>query len=229
MNIKDNFLNLFVKYILFLINIQSITILKTNHISNIKIRIKILLNRSFLLHSLGINYCKNLYKKYRKNVNKFINDVLKGRINEDIIINDIPKHKQSLFLKKLNSIHLLNNHPAFKNNKYNFIDTFEYFKIKPKTDDQTTYDRSQIVIVSKSDENNKRLIIYGLSSQWYTTKTINQCETFYNPDRSYVNSAFLPISLKYKNISDEDLKHGYLKIDKTFLNKRNLNKENVFA
>ncbi|NES53848.1 hypothetical protein G3565_36680, partial [Escherichia coli] len=68
----------------------------------------------------------------------------------------------------------------------------------------------------------KRLILYGISSSLYEFKQIQSSKYFYNENRSYINCVFLPISLKYRSISKNELNQKYTKIDQSFLNKRNL-------
>ncbi|EIN14880.1 Hypothetical protein MAGb_4950 [Mycoplasmopsis agalactiae 14628] len=219
---ENKFCNTFVSYAMFLNNVKSISLLKKNSISDLKLRIRIIINNKFLIHSLGLNYCKTFFGRYRKDTGSLIKDILTKRLTEEQILLDIPKSKQKYFEKKLESIKILTNNFAYPLLKDNYTNIFEYFKIKPETNNDTTYNHCQLVVVSKPDNKNKRLILYGISSSLYEFKHIQSSKYFYNENRSYINCVFLPISLKYRSISTSELNQKYTKIDQSFLNKRNL-------
>lgn len=101
---ENKFCNTFANYAMFLNSVKSISLLKKNNISNLKLRIRIIINNKFLIHSLGLNYCKTFFGKYRKDISALIKDILTKRLTEEQILLDIPKSKQKYFEKKLESI-----------------------------------------------------------------------------------------------------------------------------
>ncbi len=219
---ENKFCSIFAHYAIFINSVKSISLIKQNSSSDLKLRIRIIMNTKFLIHSLGLNYCKTLFRKYRKNINDLIKDILTKELTEEQILNDIPKSKQKYFAKKLESIKILTNSFVlpFPNNDYSNV--FEYFKIKPETNNYTAYNHCQLVAVSKADSNNKRMVLYGISSSLYEFKHTKDKKYFYNEDKSYINCVFLPISLKYRSFSPNELSQQYTKVDQSFLNKRNL-------
>ncbi|WP_406617132.1 hypothetical protein [Mycoplasmopsis adleri] len=102
----------------------------------------------------------------------------------------------------------------------NYTYQFEYFKIKPEYSFMdSTYQKASLIVVSKPNYNNERVVIYGIPSNLYKFEHITKNKYFYNMQHNVVNTVFLPISVKYKKISDKDLE-SYLKVDVTFWNKK---------
>lgn len=80
---ENKFCNIFVNYVMFLNSVKSILLLKKNNISNLKLRIRIIINNKFLIYLLGFNYCKIFFGKYRKDISVFIKDILIKRLIEE--------------------------------------------------------------------------------------------------------------------------------------------------
>ncbi|WP_051590825.1 hypothetical protein [Mycoplasmopsis felifaucium] len=180
---------------------------------------------SFVLHALGIHNCKKIFFKYKQNKEKLKFDIEENKLTFDLLITEMNKNKRNIFLKKINAVLLF----IKCWNESNLTNDFEFFKIKNENHnfDELSY-KSALVVISKEDSQKKRLAIFGLPCDIYKINYIKANKCFLNSSKTVMNTVFLPISLKYRSFSQNEL-NNFNKIDISFWNYRANKKGNSVA
>lgn len=224
---NQNFKNLLTKYIEFFYRYKSISLLKkANDESQFDIKLRLVLTQKFLLHSLGLQYNKKLFRKYKNNNFELYRDIKNDQLNYDELIKDISKNKKDLIDKKLKALEIFVDIIKNINQEKLFTFAFEFFKLKPKFDIDGAYNHSQLILVTKSNEENQRCIIYGILGDLYTTNSKDNSH-FLNENKNLMNTVFIPISIKIKNNENLLSSQNIQKIDIAFLNKRRIQEKEI--
>ncbi|WP_338822635.1 hypothetical protein [Mycoplasmopsis felifaucium] len=213
------------KFLELIETVKSISFLKKGNSIQFDLRIRLMITLSFVLHALGIHNSKKLFLKYKQNKQELKYDIEENKLTFDLLIADMNKNKRNIFLKKIKAVLLL---VKCWDRSY-LTNYFEFFKIKNENRvfDELSY-KSALVVLSKEDSQKKRLAIFGLPCDIYKINYIKTNKCFLNSSKTVMNTVFLPISLKYRSFSQEEL-NNFNKIDISFWNYKANKKSNNFA
>lgn len=219
---NQSFKKLVLTYLDFYKKYRSVDILKKINGDTNQLRLRMFLSNKFILHSIGLQYAKELYKKYRNELDIFFQDIQNDRLTYQDLMLMVNENHKGIIIKKLNAlkafVYKISKIIYYKNSE--ITNAFEFFKIKPKSDENNTYATSEVILISKANKyDDKRFIIYGIMGNQYDLDISKNHKAFYNQDKTIINVIFVPISLKYKSFGNFD-NRNYFKIDIAFLNHR---------
>ncbi|UUD35494.1 hypothetical protein NPA07_01300 [Mycoplasmopsis caviae] len=224
---KENFSQLLTKYIELFYKFKSISILKNaSNTNQFDIKLRLILTQKFLLHSIGLQYNKTLLTEYKSNYFKLYTDVKTGKLNYQTLTSNINKCKQFLINKKLRAIEIFVDILSQINENKPLTFAFDYFKLKPKFDIEGVYNHSQLMLVTKANDEGYRCIIYGILGDLYSGNSKEKAH-FFNKNKNLMNSVFIPISIKVKSSQKMVDLQNTQSIDIAFLNKRQIQEKEI--
>ena len=101
---NQSFKKLVLTYLDFYKKYRSVDILKKINGDTNQLRLRMFLSNKFILHSIGLQYAKELYKKYRNELDIFFQDIQNDRLTyQDLMLMVNENHKR-IIIKKLNAL-----------------------------------------------------------------------------------------------------------------------------